>query len=134
MSADNVKVIQTIYEAFGRGDIPAILQRVSSDTEWGFNVSNSVVPWHKTIKGKAVLPSFFDAFMGNVEIKAFVPKSFMAVPNGVVVDLHLEYVVKKTGRLVNENQLQWWSLDNQGLVTGLMHYEDTAQVEAAWGK
>ena len=35
MSAnDNVKTIQTVYEAFGRGDLPAILDALTDDVDW----------------------------------------------------------------------------------------------------
>lgn len=35
MSADdNIKTIQTVYEAFGRGDIAGILDAVSEDIDW----------------------------------------------------------------------------------------------------
>ena len=30
----NVATIQSVYEAFGRGDIPAILEVVSADAAW----------------------------------------------------------------------------------------------------
>ena len=35
MSAnDNVKVIQSVYEAFGRGDVAAILEVLTDDVDW----------------------------------------------------------------------------------------------------
>jgi ketosteroid isomerase-like protein len=48
-----------------------------------------------------------------------------------VVHLKLAYTVKKTGKKVSEEQLQWWTLEG-GKVSRLMHYEDTAQVVQAW--
>ena len=32
--ADNTQMVQTAYEAFGRGDIPALLEQLSDDVEW----------------------------------------------------------------------------------------------------
>ena len=71
--------------------------------------------------------------MSNADIKAFEPKAFMDSGDSVIVHLHLEYTVKKTGKSVKEDQLQWWTLDRQGKINGLMHFEDTAQVVKAWG-
>jgi len=34
---------------------------------------------------------------------------------------------------VREEQLQWWTV-RDGRIAGLRHFEDTAQVIAAWGK
>jgi hypothetical protein len=42
--------------------------------------------------------------------------------------VHIEYVVRKTGKRVAMDQLHWWTLDASGQVARLRHYEDTAQV------
>ncbi|HEY3118092.1 MAG TPA: nuclear transport factor 2 family protein [Chloroflexota bacterium] len=131
MSEQNLKTVQEIYGAFGRGDVPAILERVTDDTEWGFNVGSSDVPWHGTFRGKQDLPRFFGAFVENVDLEAFEPRAFMDFESHVVVHLKLAYTVKKTGKKVSEEQLQWWTLEG-GKVSRLMHYEDTAQVVQAW--
>lgn len=34
MSDRNVNTVQDVFGAFGRGDIPAILERVADDTHW----------------------------------------------------------------------------------------------------
>ncbi len=34
MSADNIKTITQVYEAFGRGDVAAILDAVTDDVDW----------------------------------------------------------------------------------------------------
>jgi ketosteroid isomerase-like protein len=43
MSAeDNIKTIQVIYEAFGRGDVAAILESVTDDVDWASDTSNQM--------------------------------------------------------------------------------------------
>ncbi len=37
MSIEKVSTVQTIYEAFGRQDLAAIMVRVTPDTVWDFN-------------------------------------------------------------------------------------------------
>jgi ketosteroid isomerase-like protein len=49
-----------------------------------------------------------------------------------VVRLRVAYRVKRTGRRVDEEQVQWWSFDDAGRIAGLRHYEDTASVRDAW--
>lgn len=34
MSADNVEVVRSIYEAFGRGDVDAVFGAMTTDIEW----------------------------------------------------------------------------------------------------
>ncbi len=41
---ENVKLVQDLYEAFCRGDIPTILKALSSDVQW-FNSGSSGIPY-----------------------------------------------------------------------------------------
>jgi len=127
----DVKVIQEIYAAFGRGDVPAVLARMKEGARWDFNVTHSDVPWHVPVAGPAEIQKFLGTFMESVALEAFEPRQFIASGGEVIAHLHLAYTVKKTGRRVDEEQLQWWSL-SEGRITRLRHFEDTAQVLAAW--
>lgn len=49
----------------------------------------------------------------------------------MVVLLHLAYTVKKTGKKVDEEQVQWWTFNKEGKEQSLRHFEDTARVIAA---
>lgn len=128
MNHENVATIQTIYGAFGRGDLPAILARVAEQTHWDFAGGRPEVAWHAPITGRANLPKFFEALMSSVEMQKFEPREFMHCGPHVIVDVHIEYVVRKTGKRVAMDQLHWWTLDATGHVARLVHYEDTAQV------
>src|SRR5882757_7177428 len=74
MTEANVQLIQTVYEAFGRGDVPFIASRVRPEARWDFNVTRSDVPWHVPVSGPAEVPKFLAAFVGNVELEAFEPR------------------------------------------------------------
>jgi ketosteroid isomerase-like protein len=131
MSDANVKTIQTIYGAFGRGDIPTILASVTDDTEWTFNGAQpKTVPWHEPYRGKGALPKFFAAMSENLAIEAFEPRAFIGSGDQVVVHVRIAYTVRKTNRRVDEEQLHWWTLAG-GKVRRLIHFEDTRQVTEA---
>jgi ketosteroid isomerase-like protein len=132
MSQQHVEVVQKVFAAFGQGDIPTILDLVSDETEWGFNVRESDIPWHEPVRGKAYLPQFFSSLAGNLEFQVFEPREYIAADGSVVAHVHMEYIIKKTGRPVTEDALFWWRLNPEGKITGLTHYEDTAQVLAAY--
>ena len=131
MQETNVQLIKTVYEAFGRGDAAFIASHVRPDARWDFSVTRSDVPWHVPVTGPAEVPRFLAAFAENVELEAFEPKRFMATENDVIVHLRLAYTVKRTGKRVDEEQLQWWKVEG-GKIAGLRHFEDTAQVIDAW--
>ncbi len=131
MSNENVELIEAIYAAFAKGDAKFIAGKTEPGAIWDFNVSQSDVPWHKAAVGPEEVPSFLAAFAGNVDLEAFEPRQFIASGDDVIVHLGLAYKVKSTGKRVREEQLQWWKVRN-GKVQGLRHFEDTAQVQAAW--
>ena len=132
MSEANQKTIEAVYAAFGRGDVGFILERTTEHTAWDFSVATAEVPWHAPVRSKAELPRFFQAMGENVAIEAFEPRAFVSDGRNVVVKLRVAYQVKRTGRRVDEEQVQWWSFDDAGRIASLRHYEDTASVRDAW--
>jgi ketosteroid isomerase-like protein len=132
MSQHNVDVVQQVFGAFGRGDIPAILDLVSDDTVWGFNAQDSQVPWHATFRGKDSLPQFFGTMLENLDFRVFEPREFIASDDSVVTHVHMVYIVKKTGKKVDEEALFWWRFGPDSKIASLTHFEDTAKVEDAW--
>ena len=126
----NVKTIQTIYGAFGHGDVPAILERCAPDAEFSFEGGVPIVPWHGPWRGHAAIGNFFTTIGGAVEFQAFEPRHFAASPTEVAVLVHLRYKVRATDKVVDQLQVHWWSL-RDGKVVALRHHEDTAQVTEA---
>jgi len=41
---ENIKTIQAVYEAFGRGDVGAVLDHVTDDVDWATETSSTVAP------------------------------------------------------------------------------------------
>ena len=55
---DNIKTIQSVYEAFGRGDVEGILAVLTDDVDWASEASSAMVPWYgHTRARKALRPS-----------------------------------------------------------------------------
>ena len=130
MSIENVTTIQKIYEAFGQGDVAAIVARVRPDTHWDFAGARPEVAWHRPVTSVANLPAFFGVMMENLKIEKFEPREFVHCGPHVLVDVHIAYTVAKSGTRVEMDQIHWWTISD-GKVARLRHYEDTAQVLAA---
>jgi ketosteroid isomerase-like protein len=131
MSDENVKLIQSMYEAFGRGDVSYISSKVGPTARWDFNVTRSDIPWHVPVTGPAEVPKFLAALGQNVELEAFEPKQFISMGDEVVAHIRFAFTVKRTGKRVDQEQLHWWTI-KAGKVARLRHFEDTAQVIDAW--
>jgi uncharacterized protein len=54
VSADaNIKTIAEVYQAFGRGDVTAILDAVTDDVDWAAEAASSGAPWCGSGPGRA---------------------------------------------------------------------------------
>ena len=133
MSEDgNVKVVQTLFEAFGRGDIPALLSSLSDDVSWQIFGTASGVPYYGEHKGQAGVTDFFGKLGGNVEFERFEPREFLSVEGERVLVLGGERGrVKPTGRSFDQEWAMVFTLKG-GKVTSFRCYEDTEAVAVAF--
>jgi len=127
----SLKVVREIYAAVARGDVAAILARMHATARWEFNAAAHDVPWYAAATGAAEIEALLGAFGRAVTVHVFEPIRFVGRGGDVFVEVRLAYTVARTGRRVEETQLNWWSLEGS-LVTRLRHFEDTAQVVEAW--
>ncbi len=126
-----VDTVQKIYQAFGQGDIPAILGHLAEDVEWEYGINSTDVPWLQPRRGRAHVPEFFQA-LGELEIRTFQPKTLLENGNVVVVLVHLDATVRGTGRrVVEEDEVHIWYFDSAGKVSRFRHRVDTYQHWAA---
>jgi uncharacterized protein len=79
MSAnDNIKTIQGVYEAFGRGDVAAIVDAVADDVDWAAEAAGTTAPWWGPKRGKDGVGAFFQAFGTTMQVEEFTPMSIAA--------------------------------------------------------
>ena len=130
--ADNVGTVMAIYEAFGQGDVPAILERLSEDVEWERGASPTGVPWLEPGRGKEHVQAFFGALAEHLEFRDFAPTGTAVGDDVVIAFIRLEAVVKGTGRVVAETtEAHCWWFGDDGLVEAFRHYVDLPQHQAA---
>ncbi len=114
----NVETVQAIYEAFGRGDIPFILDQLSETVDWEHG-STSDVPWLMPRQGRAAVGEFFEALAGFTMTK-FVPHTMLDGGDVVVALVDIEATVTKTGLAVAEDdETHIWRFDDQGKVVAV---------------
>jgi len=130
MNDSKLQTVRSIYEAFGRGDVAAVVNAFAPEGELSFNVAKAVAPWQSPVRGHAELPRFFANLAEHVEFVKFEPTDFVEGPSTVVARIHMRFRVKSTGRTVEQTQVHWWTFD-AAKVRSLVHFEDTAQVAAA---
>jgi len=127
----NIETVMALYEAFGRGDVEAILDRCADDVDWATDSAIEVAPWHGVKHGKAEVPSFFAGIAETGPVIEFTPLSFAANDDDeVMVFLRYAFTVTATGKGVETNLHHFWRL-RDGKVVYYRGSEDTAVIAEA---
>jgi len=130
MSAeDNIATVRGIYEAFGKGDVPAILEQLTDDVDWAAETSSDAAPWYGMRKGKDEVVGFFQAIGGTVDVSVFNPKSFASNDDEVMVLIDFTMKSKETGREAAMQIFHYWHF-RDGKVDHYRGTEDTAATVA----
>lgn len=130
MSAeDNVKAVQAMYEAFGRGDIDTILDQLADNVDWGVEPESKIAPWHGR-RTKAEVPAFFKAISDTHDVTEFTPLAFATNDTDVMVVIRYGFKMKATGKSGSMDLHHWWRFED-GKVVMVRGTEDTAKVAEA---
>lgn len=97
MSEKNIKLVQDAYAAFGRGDIPAVLDRMSDDVTIGIVGRSEDAPFLGPHRGKAGAAEFFRQLDEAQAISAFEPLRFLAAEDMVFVWGRYSWTMRKSG-------------------------------------
>ena len=126
MSA-NVTLVQSLYAAFGRGDVAAIAAVTAPDATWEAVGRPEDCPWLGVRKGPAGVREFFCVLAENQEIIAFSPNEFYAADDKVFVMGDYSWTMRKTGKSGSSPWIHVFTIRN-GKVTGFRDFLDTAHL------
>jgi ketosteroid isomerase-like protein len=133
VTTDNAATVAGIYAAFGRGDVPAILGVLADDVAWDHWADNYAqragAPDLVARRGRADVARFFD-LLGSWTVLDFAVLDIIGTGRQVVAEVRLSLALPGGGRFADE-ELHLWTFDDDGRVTRLRHYADTAKHIAA---
>lgn len=131
-----LQAVETIYAAFGRGDVPAILEHLSPTVAWEAWEDNYAqragVPWLVERHGHAGAVAFFTTVANAMAIREFAVRSLLAGGNQVAAEIRL-VASFPGGTEMLEEEMHLWTFGDDGKVTRFRHYSDTAKHIAAAG-
>ena len=127
---DNVHAVKSIYEAFGRGDVAAIMDRIADRIEWHHRGAPAV-PYGKARSTKDEVRSFFRELAEAVDVLAFEPQRYVAQGDTVVALGTFRARAKPTGKEFEEPWAMVWTFRG-GKVVYYRAYEDTEAVASAF--
>ncbi|MCB0600842.1 MAG: nuclear transport factor 2 family protein [Saprospiraceae bacterium] len=128
----NIKIIDSLYNAFANGDIPAVLGAMDPEIEWNEAESNSLADGNPYIGPDAVLQGVFARLGANHEYFALKDIQIHGMnDNMILATLRYDAKVKATGKSYNAQVAHLWTLDNQGKVIAFQQYVDTKKLADA---
>jgi uncharacterized protein len=126
----NLDTVNKIYDAFGRGDVAAILDCLSPTVaweSWRHNFAQKAgVPWMKEGRGHRAAAEFLGITAG-FKIHEFKVLAIMANESQVAVEFEIFADVPSTGGRFREEEMHLWTFDAEGKVVRFRHYLDTAK-------
>lgn len=129
----HLETAQAIYEAFGRGDIPALMNHISDDIDWEPELTNRGVPWLNPGRGKEHVLKFFGAVGGGMDMKSFEVRNMLAGGNQVAVIVRLSATVRATGKPLDDTECHVWTFGADGKAIAMRHFVDTTSHGIAAG-
>jgi ketosteroid isomerase-like protein len=123
-SDDNVKTVQSVYEAFGRGDVPAILEVLTDDVDWASDADSTEVPWWGVRHGKAEVTDFFATLATEMEVEEFTPLAVLGDGDVVLTVVRFRMKSRTNGRGASMLLHHYWKV-RDGKIEYYRGAEDT---------
>jgi ketosteroid isomerase-like protein len=121
----NSTTVASIYEAFGKGDIPFIISQLDKNVLWVAmgEKPNAIAGIYK---GASSVQDFFNALAGNYNIENFQVHYVQDVnENTVIARGYHEGSGIKTGKPMKTHWAMEWKFNDQGKLTEYRNFYDT---------
>jgi len=125
----NVALVLSVYDAFGRGDIAAILNRLDPQADLIFE-GPSTIPWAGNRHGRDDWAKFFQLVGENLDEIRVTMEPFAVQGDNVVAAGRYQARVKLTGKRIDSPLVHLWTIRN-GMVVRCHELTDTATEAAA---
>ena len=133
MSEQNIAFVRGLYEAFGRGDIEAVLASCDPQIEWRQAESNPYEPaGNPWSGGDAITQNLFIKLGSEWNGFTVTPKVFHDAGDIVVTEGRYTGTYKATGKNLDVQFCHIWKLSD-GKLASFQQYVDTAQLQDVMG-
>jgi len=133
MSQENLTLVESVYDAFGRGDIPAVLAAMSPDFRW---VPAEHSPYDRGmpyIGPNEVLQHVFLRLGADWDNFAVLSDRLIDAGDTIVMEGRYSGTYKTTGRKTNAQVVHIWVV-REGKLSEFRQYTDTAELGDVLGR
>jgi uncharacterized protein len=127
----DVEIVQNLYAAFAKGDVPAVLQKFDPEIVWNEAENFPYADGNPYIGIQAVLEGVFARLGAEWEYWNLTEQTYYEANSGeIIVTGRYKAKNKMTSKEINVQFVHIWTL-NDGLVTDFQQYADTFQTVEA---
>jgi ketosteroid isomerase-like protein len=130
----NRAAVIALYEAFGRGDLPAIVEHLADDVSWDADWADNFaqrteIDHFLPRRGLTQVMEFFQ-LVGSFTIHSFEVQDVLVGADRVACVILID-ATKPNGGRYRDEEMHLWTFNAEGKVSALRHYIDTAKHLAA---
>jgi ketosteroid isomerase-like protein len=126
---DKLALVLSVYDAFRRGDVEAILNRLDPQADLNFE-GPSTIPWAGNRHGRQEWAKFFQTVAENLDDITLAMEPFAVQGDNVVAVGRYQARVKRTGMRIDSPLVHLWTV-RDGMVVRCQELTNTATEAAA---
>lgn len=126
MSAENVKIIESLYEAFAKGDVPTVLAAFDPQVEWWEAENFIYADGNPYVGPEAVLQGVFMRLATEWDGFTVSPKEVLDGGDTAVSQGYYSGTYKQTGKQARAQYAHFFTF-RDGKIVKFQQYTDTAQ-------
>lgn len=130
--ATNRELVQSLYEAFARGDAETVLGALHPEVDWREAESSPYADRNPYIGPREVGEGVFGRILSDFEGFTVTPRRLVAEGDTVVALGRYAGTHTGTGRELDAQFVHVWTVE-EGTVTRFQQYTDTAQYQRVTG-
>jgi ketosteroid isomerase-like protein len=119
----NAALVQSLYDAFGRGDLPFILKHLADNVDWTME-GPSIIPYAGKRKGIAQVQQFFEALATTQTNQKLTMDPLIAQGDQVAALGRYSATVTATGKRFDAHVAHFFTV-RDGKVSRLVEVTDT---------
>jgi ketosteroid isomerase-like protein len=129
----NTELLASLYDAFGRGDVPSVLALMDAEIHWHEAEGNPYMPSGEAWVGPdAVVNNLFVRLAEEWDGFTVTPGSFHDAGDVVAVEGRYTGTYEKTGKSLDAQFCHLWTLKD-GKIVKFQQYGDMVQLRDAMG-
>jgi ketosteroid isomerase-like protein len=125
-----VRVVQDMYTAFQKGDIPAVLELMAEDIDLRHNQAADL-PYSGHYRGRTGAAEFFNKLGAAVQVSSFTPERYVCQGDEVVALGTWSGTARPTGKPFTARWAMYWVVKD-GRAVEYTNYEDSGVTAAAF--